>query len=108
MEIHLNDPRLPAEFWAGIRPTVDGSQAGDVLMARITPDRAADIVHKLRRGPLYGLHGKDLDDAADALGMAVAALLKLAASDICDECDGRGLYFIDGVKQPCICSEPQT
>jgi hypothetical protein len=29
-------------------------------------------------------------------------------SDECDDCDGRGYYFINGEPQPCICSEPQT
>lgn len=28
-------------------------------------------------------------------------------SDECDECDGSGVYFIDGLPQACICSEPQ-
>jgi len=28
-------------------------------------------------------------------------------SDVCDECDGTGIYYIDGVPEPCICSEPQ-
>lgn len=31
----------------------------------------------------------------------------LGGSDECDECDGSGTYYIDGVPTPCICSESQ-
>lgn len=27
--------------------------------------------------------------------------------DCCDECDGGGTYYIDGVAQECICAEVQ-
>ena len=31
----------------------------------------------------------------------------LCGSDECDECDGSGIYYINGEPQKCICSEPQ-
>jgi hypothetical protein len=48
------------------------------------------------------LHLSDADRAT------LADMVEVSwGSDVCDECDGSGTYYIDGEPQKCICSESQ-
>ena len=62
-------------------------------------------------GRIMGVTMREVKSASDPANVFQLKTLPPDAhevgSDVCDECDGSGEYFIDGQPRACICSESQ-